>query len=319
MFDIIINPAGASGKTKKKWRKEIEPLFKEANVKYQVYYSSLEYDISNIIYDLTSTNEERNIVIIGGDGSLNLAVNGIQNFKQTRIGLIPCGSGNDFALGLGISKNIQQSIKQILKCEVKRKIDVGEVIYFDRYEELYTEEKQSDGYVHRRFMISSGIGFDAHICQRAQISSMKKALNKIHLGKLVYLLIAIQIIFSTKRIPTKITIDQNINNYSELLFAVGMNTKYEGGGFQFCPHASEKDHQLDLCVGNQLSQFDFFRIFPYAYSGSHLKFEGVYENRASMIEIESEQPMWVHTDGEVACKSKHIKMQILKESLLMLN
>lgn len=319
MFDVIINPAGASGKTKKKWIKEIEPLFQQASVKYNVYYSSLDYDISDIIKDLTFTNEERNIVIVGGDGSMNLAVNGIQDFKKTRIGLIPCGSGNDFALGLGISKDIKQCTKQILEGNIQRKIDVGEVIYFDRSEELCKEEKQSDGFVHRRFVISSGIGFDAHICQRAQISPMKKALNKIHLGKLVYLLIAIKIIASTKRIPTKITINQTTYDYPELLFAVGMNTKYEGGGFQFCPHACEIDHQLDLCIGNQLSQFDFFRIFPYAYSGSHLKFDGVYENRSSTIEIESEKPMWVHTDGEVTCQSKHIKMQILNESLKMLN
>ncbi len=319
MFDVIINPAGASGKTKKKWIKEIEPLFRQANVEYNVYYSSLDYDISDIIKDLTSTNEERNIVIVGGDGSMNLAVNGIQDFKKTRIGLIPCGSGNDFALGLGISKDIKQCTKQILEGNIQRSIDVGEVIYFDRSEELCKEEKQSDGFVHRRFVISSGIGFDAHICQRAQISPIKKALNKIHLGKLVYLLIAIKIITSTKRIPTKITINQTTYDYPELLFAVGMNTKYEGGGFQFCPHACETDHQLDLCIGNQLSQFDFFRIFPYAYSGSHLKFDGVYENRSSKIEIESENPMWVHTDGEVTCQSKHIKMQILNESLKMLN
>lgn len=319
MFDVIINPAGASGKTKKTWIKEIEPLFQEANVKYNVYYSSLEYDISDIIKDLTSTNEERNIVIIGGDGSMNLAVNGIQNFKKTRIGLIPCGSGNDFALGLGIKKDIKQCTKDILQGTVKRNIDVGEVIYFDRYEELCKEPKQVDGYVHRRFVISSGIGFDAHICQRAQISPMKKVLNKIHFGKLVYLFVAIKIIASSKRIPTKITINQTIYDYPELLFAVGMNTKYEGGGFQFCPHASESDHKLDLCIGNQLSQFDFFRIFPYAYSGSHLKFHGVSENQSSVIEIQSEQPMWVHTDGEVTCKSKHIKMSVLNETLQMLN
>lgn len=319
MFDVIINPAGASGKTKKKWIKEIEPLFQQANVEYNVYYSSLDYDISDIIKGLTSTNEEKNIVIIGGDGSMNLAVNGIQDFKNTRIGLIPCGSGNDFALGLRISKDIKQCTKQILEGSIKRSIDVGEVIYFDRSEELCKEDIQSDGYVHRRFVISSGIGFDAHICQRAQISPMKKALNKIHLGKLVYLLIAIKIIASTKRIPTRITINQHEYYYPELLFAVGMNTKYEGGGFQFCPHACEIDHQLDLCIGNQLSQFDFFRIFPYAYSGSHLKFDGVYENRSSTIEMESEKPMWVHTDGEVTCQSKHIKMQILNESLNMLN
>ena len=98
-----------------------------------------------------------------------------------------------------------------------------------------------------------------------------------------------------------------------------MNTKYEGGGFQFCPHAESDDGLLDVCVGNHLSQFDFFRIFPYAYSGNHLKFKGVTEMKAKEIEIKVEKPMWVHTDGEVNCQSTHIQIHLLKEKLQMLN
>ena len=319
MFDIIINPAGASGSAKKKWKNEIEPVFQQSQVKYKVYYSSLEHDIPDIMKELTSQNEVRDIVIIGGDGSMNLAVNGIQNFKNTRIGLIPCGSGNDFALGLNISKDSKKCAEEIIQGKIKRIIDVGEVIYYDRYEEIQKEEVKEDGFVHHRFNISSGIGFDAHICQQAQVSKTKKVLNKIHLGKLVYLFTAIRIIASTKRVPARITIDGKSDYYPELLFTVGMNTKYEGGGFQFCPHAKEDDSKLDLCIGNHLSQFDFFRIFPYAYSGSHLKFQGVTEKRSQTIEIECDRPMWVHTDGEVTCKSKHIIMTILKDKLQMLN
>ncbi len=319
MFDIIINPAGASGSAKKKWINEIETVFHDANVEYKVYYSTLEHDIPDIIKELTSQDEERNIVIVGGDGSMNLAVNGIQNFEKTKLGLIPCGSGNDFALGLNISKDPKQCAQEIIQGKVKRTIDVGEVIYYDRYEELLKEEVSSDGYVHHLFNISSGIGFDAHICQQAQISRWKKILNKIHLGKLVYLVTAVRIIASTKRVGAKITIDGNTTSYPELLFTVGMNTKYEGGGFQFCPHAKEDDGKLDLCIGDHLSQFDFFRIFPYAYSGSHLKFNGVIEKRSHTIEIECERPMWVHTDGEVTCKSKHIQMRIYEHQLQMLN
>lgn len=319
MFDIVINPAGASGKTKKKWKEVIEPIFLAKKIKYKVHYSTLHYDIPDILKELTSKGEKKDIILVGGDGTVNLAVNGIQDFENTRIGLIPTGSGNDFALGVGIKKDIEQCTRNILEGITRRSVDIGETIYYDRYDELQKEKPSSDGCVHRKFMISSGIGFDAAICQQAQISKTKKTLNQIHLGKLIYIQTAIRIIASTKRVPATITINGITHEYPNLLFTVGMNEPFEGGGFKFCPHAKDDDGKLDLCVGDGLSQFDFFRIFPYAYSGSHLKFKGVYETRNKEVEIKTERPMWVHTDGEVACKSTHIKMHILPEKLMMLN
>lgn len=319
MFDIVINPAGASGRTIKKWKEMIEPIFLSSHVKYKVHYSTLHYDIPDILKELTGKGEDRDIVLIGGDGTVNLAVNGIRDFDHTRIGLIPTGSGNDFALGVGIKKDIEQCARNILEGKTKRIVDIGETIYFDRYDELQKEEASEDGLVHRKFMISSGIGFDAAICQKAQISKAKKVLNKFYLGKLVYIQTAIKIIASTKRVPSSITINGETKEYPKLLFTVGMNEPYEGGGFKFCPHAKDHDGLLDLCVGDGLSQFDFFRIFPYAYTGSHLKFKGVHSSRDEEVEIKTERPMWVHTDGEVVCKSTHIKMRILPEKLMMLN
>ncbi len=318
-FDIIINPAGASGRTKREWETKIQPLFDKYNVHYTVYYSTLNYDVSDIVRDLTITDDTRNIVLIGGDGSMNLAVNGIQNFQNTRIGLIPSGSGNDFALGLGIKKDISSCVKRIIEGKVYRIVDVGEVVYYSRENILKDEVVSKDGFVHHRFNISAGIGFDAHICQQAQISKVKKVLNKVHLGKLVYIFTAMKIIASTKRVNTKITIDGKEMDGQQLLFSVGMNTPYEGGGFKFCPHARENDGLLDFCIGNQLSQFDFFRIFPYAYNGAHLKFHGVKEARGKVFDITCEKPMWVHTDGEVACMSKHIQISLCEEKLQMLN
>lgn len=319
MFDVVINPAAASGRVKKVWLRTIEPIFQAANVDYNVHFSTLEYNIPEIMRDLTSTQEKRNIIVVGGDGTMNLAVNGIVDFENTRIGYIPCGSANDLAKGLHISKDLETCAKQILQGKVHRCMDVGEVVYLNQENILQKEETSEDGYVHHRFNISSGIGFDAHICEEAQISKAKKVLNKIYLGKLVYIMTAIRIIASTKRIPSTMIVDGKEYAFPALLFSVCMNTKYEGGGFQFCPHAESDDGLLDVCVGNHLSQFDFFRIFPYAYSGNHLKFKGVTEMKAREIEIKVEKPMWVHTDGEVNCQSTHIQIHLLKEKLQMLN
>lgn len=318
MFDIVINPSSSSGLVKKLWLDEIEPIFRKAKCQYNVYYSTPIFDIVDIVRQLTSMNVEKDIVIIGGDGTMNLAINGIRNFQKTRIGFIPCGSGNDLAKGLHLSKKIEQCCQKILQKKTVRTIDIGEVIYHTRFHEIQKEKVHTDGYVHRRFNISCGIGFDASICEKVAIND-KKLLNQIHLGKLIYIETAIKIIASSKRIPVTITIDNKTVNYPKLLFSVVMNTPYEGGGFAFCPQAKADDRALDICVGDGISQLDFFRIFPYAYLGKHVKFQGVHIHRAKQIHIQTKEPMWVHTDGEVACQSDDIYIQLCKEQLQMMN
>lgn len=318
MFEIVINPAGASGHTLKVW-KQIEPVFQHSGKPYRTHFSTLEYGITDIVKDLTASHSAIDIVIVGGDGSMNQAVNGIQDFTHTRIGFISCGSGNDLARGLHLSKNYVNNVETILQGKTVRTINVGETIYLNRMNELTREKVSSDGYVHRRFNISSGIGFDAAICQKAQVAPAKKTLNKLHLGKLIYLRVAIETIASTRQTTAWITTDGKTEKFDQLLFTVAMNEPYEGGGFKFCPYANDHDDILDFCTGNHISKLDFYRIFPYAYRGNHLKFKGVYANKARTIDIRTEEPKWVHTDGEVTCMSSHIRMHLLSEKMNMLN
>ena len=317
LFHIVINPVGASGQTNKIFQK-VEPYLIKNNIKYKVHTSTKDKGITSICEELTSTNEEVYIILIGGDGSLNEAVNGIVNFDKTRLGFIPCGSGNDFARSLNLPKNLEDIVEVLFEGEIQRKVDVGEITlhnYSDDFREL---PPLTNNKIIRRFNVSAGIGFDAEICQNVHISKLKPFLNKIHLGKLSYILVAIKVIFTAKMIPAKITLDNKTIECDKCLFAVGMNTAYEGGGFKFCPNASGEDNLLDICYVNNLAKINFFKIFPYAYSGNHIKFKGVYTSTAHNIDIQTETPMWVHTDGEVYCKSTHITMHLLDDKLNLL-
>ncbi|MBR1900526.1 MAG: acylglycerol kinase family protein, partial [Lachnospiraceae bacterium] len=95
MIHIIVNPAGAGGKTLKNFRKSILPLFADSN--YEIHFSSKTKGVSEIVSSLTDTaaiGEDSfvNLVIVGGDGTMNDVVNGIRDFEHTRVGLIPAGS-----------------------------------------------------------------------------------------------------------------------------------------------------------------------------------------------------------------------------------
>jgi YegS/Rv2252/BmrU family lipid kinase len=317
MFEIVINPAGAGGAAMKAWKKA-EPVFQKSGAEYHVTYSTRSHDLDAIAHDLTMHDREIDLVILGGDGSMNKALNGLMNLAHVRIGFIPCGSGNDLAKALGIPKDPIACARKILEGKVVRTLDFGEVTYLNachfRNGRGDTEEPFT-----RRFHISSGIGFDAEICANVNVSKSKKFFNKIHLGKLIYLFVAMRIIFASHKIDALIQFDHQKPVKKKMLAAVAMNTAYEGGGFKFCPAADPQDGILDVCVWGDVSKADFFKMFPYAYSGAHLKFDSIDADQVSLVDIQADQPCWIHTDGEVECMSTHVQMQLAKEKLQYLN
>ena len=303
---VVVNPAGASGRAWSLW-KSLEPIFRESHHEIVLDCSSHDDRITDICKRITTTNEDTYLIIIGGDGTINEAVNGIVNFEKTYFGFIPCGSGNDLGKDLQLPKDKTEIAKQLLKCEVKRECDVGEVI-------LYDDEKTFT----RRFNISCGFGYDAEICAFVEASKLKKVLNKMRLGKLVYLFEGAKVIFSTQLTPMTLTYNNQTYHYEKCLFTVGMNHAYEGGGFKFCPDADANDRKLDICIAEKLSRLDFFMIFPYAYGGNHNRFEGIHLDRCEAITLEASRPLYVHTDGEVVGEFKKIEMHLLDDKLKLL-
>lgn len=319
MFHFIVNPAGASGRTGRIFRK-LEEEIRQTGKEYQVHYSSPVFGIEDICRDLTGRYENPDLVIVGGDGTMNEAVNGIRDISQVRVGYIPAGSGNDLARGLGLPADRMEILHAVLEGKVRRCMDVGQTEFLTVYDrnDRCPKAFESEVPVIRRWNVSSGIGFDAHICQKAEASKAKKILNRLYLGKLIYVGVAANIVLTEKKVPFEIRTDAGTLHLNDCLFAVGMNQPYEGGGFRFCPSAEDNDGKLSVCTADHVRQIDFFRIFPYAYSGNHLKFEGVETFDTESMEIRTAEPLWVHTDGEIACMSDHVRMSINEQQLQLL-
>ena len=186
MIHVIVNPAGAGGKTGRYWEKKIQPLLE--GTEYQLHLSTEEGAAERICAELSSfipEGETVRILILGGDGTINAAVNGIRDFEHTQLGLIPCGSGNDLARDLPFPEDRAELVRRILSGQTVRQVDVGECVWNDTGKSRF-------------FVVSAGVGFDAAVCHYAQISVLKRFLNRFGLGKLVYILEAIRLIFSYK-------------------------------------------------------------------------------------------------------------------------
>ena len=185
MLYFIVNPHSRSGKALDIW-KELERTLTDKNIEYSYFFTDYIGHAIKLAEDITSkasSNTPIKLVILGGDGTVNEVYNGIRNHKHVTLGYIPTGSGNDFARGLKLPKDPKEALENILNSKNTQRIECGIAS---------VSGKQ------RRFAVSCGMGYDATITCRVGNSKIKKAFNKIGLGKLIYVLIALkQLLFCT--------------------------------------------------------------------------------------------------------------------------
>ncbi|MDE5745967.1 MAG: diacylglycerol kinase family lipid kinase, partial [Acetatifactor sp.] len=234
IYHFILNPVSRSGKGQKLWDTVIEPYLQAAQVPYEAHFSHAKGDITRLTGEISSAEsaEPHRIVILGGDGTIDEALQGIEDLSRVTLGYIPIGSGNDFTRDMPISRDPLKALKQILEAKDTTAVDIGTTTYGDSSS--------------HRFIVSSGIGFDAAVCEETNRSEMKGFLNKIGLGKLTYLGIALKQLFASKAVSCQIRLDDGEPiSIRKILFVAFMNHMYEGGGFKFAPQADYRDGMLD--------------------------------------------------------------------------
>ena len=321
MYSFLVNPASRSGRGQKYWER-IKPVLEERKIPYQVFFSKGPGDMVKLSRQLTSSlspdGEDVHLVVLGGDGTANEAVQGIADFSRTRFSYIPTGSSNDLARDAGISRNPLEALERILSSARERRMDVGFLHYNTAY--LPEASRPADVPPDRRFLVSCGIGFDAGVCQEAMKSRMKDFLNKVGLGKLTYLGIALKQLMRSGRDSAELVIDENSPSAKSirlpgLMFIACMSHCYEGGGFYFCPGADAADGMLDLCTVSGVPKWKVLLVLPTAFQGKHYRYNGVERYGGQTIHIRTSAPLWVHTDGEVACRSDDITVSCSKQLL----
>lgn len=312
MYYFIVNPTSKTGLGEKYWQR-VKAVLEEKKIAYKVIFSKRTGHVEEIVRKLTSETKKDKVhlVILGGDGTVNEAIQGIEDFSKVVISYIPTGSSNDLARDMGISRNPEEALDAILKAEKDVYMDMGLL----HYDEAYLNGKEVE-VPDRRFMVGCGMGFDAAVCEESMHSKFKNALNKIKLGKLTYVGIALKQLIQSEMIDGKIILDDNeVIPVKRMYFTVAMVHPYEGGGFKFCPDAVDNDGLLDFCIAADASKLKVLRILPTAYDGKHVRFKEIKMLRGKKAIIEADKPMWVQTDGEVKAQAKKITVSDLGEKV----
>ena len=299
-YHFIVNPKARTGMGEMIWRM-IEPELKKKRVDYCCYMTKRRNHARKIAGRITADGQEHRIVVLGGDGTVNEVVNGIREPGKVTLGYIPIGSSNDFARGLKIPKDPEKALDIILAPQKIIHMDVGVLCAAGRQ---------------RRFAVSAGIGFDAAVCHEVCVSKWKVLLNRIGLGKLSYAVVALDRLKKDRPAEMTVTLaDGTVRTFERAYFAAFMNLPYEGGGFKFCPEASPADGEMDVIIVHGLPVVKILCLLPLAFGGRHTGFKGVTLIRCKEIQVRTEKPLPLHTDGEPGFLRKEVRASFMRESL----
>ena len=307
MIYFIVNNTARTGKSRAIWQ-QMKEVLESRQVHYKAYQTKYAGHATELARKISSLPEERiYLITVGGDGTLNEVINGISDFSHVVLGILPIGSGNDFASGMGISRdtlfNLNRMLDLIEANTAGTAIDLGEVS---------CEALNAPKY----FAISSGAGLDAIVCKKALHSKLKKFLNQLHLGKLTYLLLTVESLFSMTTSDADIIFDNGETlHVRNMIFAAGMNLRAEGGGVPMAPDAVPDDGMLCLGMAHDVPKWLTFFLLPFLVAGKqkYIKAFDCIPFKECTLHLSS--PMTVHADGEYCGENTAITYKCLPGKL----
>jgi diacylglycerol kinase (ATP) len=289
VLHFILNPAAGSGRA----ARSIAALQAALEVRGLAFELHLTERAGNGFHLVRSLKNQDPIIVVGGDGTLHEVIGALlhdQDSSQRIVGLIPLGTGDDFARGVGIPLgNIRKALEVIAQ---------GRVKVFDA--------ARMNG---RAFLNGFGSGFDALVA-----ASVKKTPGFLP-GPLRYLVAILLELIGLKGRRVKVYADGELIHDGEALLIAIMNFIGYGGGLKINPVAVGHDGVLEIIIGGQFNRLGVMNILPKLARGAHLGHPQVHLRQARVIRVEWERPMPAHLDGEPLEPLRVFEAEILPQAL----
>jgi diacylglycerol kinase (ATP) len=282
---LIINPTAAHGKMRERWR-AVETTLRAENFPFEFAFTKWHLHAIELTraaiqqgYDL--------IVAVGGDGTLNEVVNGMFDAQgalinpNAALGVIPSGTGGDFARTAGIARDPIAAARQLARSSQTRLLDLGEI------------QCVSDGKATRRLFANvAGLGFDAEVVMRVEASGKRVS------GTLPYYSALLTTIGKYRNKDVHLQVDdQTIEGRFNAI--VVCNGKFFGGGMQISPHSDLADGLLDVITLGDLGRVEVVLNTPRLYNGTILEHPKVREYHARHVTVAARQDILIEADGEL--------------------
>lgn len=292
---LFVNPAAGRGRARQRLPR-IRQIFEQAGLPLHVVASSGVGDLERLVAAAASAGSRR-IVVAGGDGSVHEAVNGLlTGGAGTGLGLVPTGTGNDFAKACDIPLDWELAARQLagrIADELPaRPIDIGRMN--SRY-----------------FANGAGIGFDAKVTQLARSLRWPR-------GDLVYLRAILRCMVTGIATPELSIHADGFDWSGAATLANVSNGPWIGGMFHIAPMASNSDGSLDLLIAAPVSRRRLCALLPGLLRGTHVSAREITHRRLQHLRITAAAPVPSHLDGEVQPPQSEFEFEILPGALRLL-
>ena len=291
---LIANPTSGNRKFSKYW-KEIQQLLKDKNINYSFAITEYSKHEIELVQDAIQQGF-KNIISVGGDGTLHHVVNGIMMQRYVKssditIAVIPVGTGNDWIKTYNIPNNVKKSIEIIRQKKIILQ-DIGV---------LQTNNKHV-----RYFNNVAGLGYDGFI-----VNKLKKLKP---FGSLSYLLAGAYGLLFYKKSVFKVSFDKIEVETNCLMTILGI-CKYSGNGMQFTKDVHTSDGFLDITIAKNITLLDLLLNITKLYNGkfvNHKKVE-TYKTKEITVQPKISNP-YIQADGELVGTGK-VTVKIIEKAI----
>jgi len=300
-FLLIVNPTARRGNGERSI-----PAIREAMTNLGASFELVQTNRPGHAIEIArqvTANDYEAIAAVGGDGTVNEIVNGLiqaagDSPTKVPMGIIPVGSGNDFAyMMLRNDPGIQEACERLVKGQNKL-VDVG-IVTIDG------ENGSSTSY----FANGLGIGFDA------QVTIESRQIKLLRGFPMYFWAVLRTIIFHYNPVSVTVTCDGESYTQPLLMVTTAVGQRH-GGGFYVTPLAIADDGLLDVCISGSPSRPAILPLIPRFMNGSHVTHPKCTMLRGHKISVSSPEGLAAHIDGEIYTRSiKQFEMESIPARL----
>ena len=275
-----MNPASSNGSTGKRWP-ELAHRASGLGLEGETLFSERPGHVIELAERAARDGAEL-IVAVGGDGTLNEAVNGVLRAGgTTEVATIPLGTGMDFVRTYGIPARFDDAVRTAVD-GTARTIDVGRVSY-----------RTWDGHEAERFVANVGsVGMSAAVARRA--NGMSKTLG----GKATFFYALVRVFLEWQNTLVMVELDDGERREARMHDVIVANGRWHGGAMLLAPDAKPDDGLFDVVLIGDITKRDFATTAPKIYKGTYLAHPKVDLLRSRSVRVDAPERLPIELDGE---------------------
>jgi YegS/Rv2252/BmrU family lipid kinase len=275
---FLVNPASGNGATGRRWP-ELAHQAATLGLEGDTLFSERPGHLTELARDAVAGGAEL-LVVVGGDGSVYEAANGVVGLEHVDVAVIASGSGCDFGTAFGIPRDLEGAVDVALRGGT-RTVDLGRTVY-----------RAWDG--------SEGVSYFANVASAGMSGAIAKRANestKAFGVKISYFWATLAVFARWQICDVRVAVDGEIRG-GRMHDVIVANCRSFGGGMIICPDAEPDDGLFDVLLLGDLTKRDLLQTLPKTYKGKHLPHPKAELLRGRVVTVDADEPLPVELDGE---------------------